>query len=396
MMPQSLKPVKIFVIAGEPSGDLLGARLMHSLKTISENQNIGLEWYGVGGQRMVEEGLSSLFPMSDLTLFGLAELLPKIPLILKRIQQTAHAIQHTKPDVVITIDAPDFCFRVAKKLQGCNIPFIHYVAPTVWAWRPNRAKKIQPLFKHLLTLFPFEPPYFERVGLSASFVGHPLVEADIDRASGERFRAKFNLSPDQPILVVLPGSRRSELNYLLNDFEKAVALLIKEHPTLKVVIPTIFHHYDRLVKATKSWKTPPLVITGDEDKYDAFKAASAALAASGTVALELALAHTPTVVAYKVHPITAALYRRLIKTKYVNLVNIMVDDCVIPELLQENCTPECLAHEVNTLLCDPIAREKQVKVLQSVRGWLSPQGSALKPSEEAAHVVLKTLSHHHD
>ncbi len=394
-MQQLPKPVKIFLIAGEPSGDLLGARLMHSLKKTCENQNITLAWCGVGGQRMVEEGLSSLFPMSDLTLFGIAELLPKIPLILKRIQQTAQAIEQTKPNVVITIDAPDFSFRVAKKLQGRNsIPFIHYVAPTVWAWRPNRAQKIQPLFKHLLTLFPFEPPYFERVGLSASFVGHPLVEAGIERASGERFRAKFNLSPDQTLLVVLPGSRRSELNYLLNDFERAIALLIKEHPTLKVVIPTISHHYDRLIKATKNWKTPPLVITGDEDKYDAFKAASAALAASGTVALELALAHTPTVVAYKVHPVTAALYRRLIKTKYVNLVNIMVDDRIIPELLQENCTPERLAHEINTLLNDPIARGKQIKILQNVRGWLSPPDASLKPSEEAAHVVLRTLNNH--
>ncbi len=377
--------MRIFLIAGEPSGDLLGARLMQALKQADGT----LVLAGVGGPRMVAEGLSSLFPMSDLTLFGVAELIPKIPLVLKRIRQTARAIAREKPDVVVTIDAPDFSFRVAKKLAGSGIPFVHYVAPTVWAWRAGRAKKIQPWFRHLLTLFPFEPPYFERVGLPATCVGHPLVEAGIERASGERFRQAYGIEPDRPVLVVLPGSRRSELRFLLADFEATLQRLMGTHPDLKVVIPTVPHLFEAVKTATARWPGAPLLVSGDADKYDAFAAATAALAASGTVALELALAGTPAVIAYRIHSVTAALYRRFIRTPYANLVNIMAGRLVVPEFIQENCTPDHLATALQQLLTSPEARAAQRATLAQVRGWLSPPADiATTPSRKAAQVVL--------
>lgn len=379
--------MKVFLIAGEPSGDLLGARLMAALK-----QRGVSNFCGVGGARMVEQGLTSLFPMTDLALFGLAEILPKIPLILRRLRETADAIKREKPDVVITIDAPDFSFRVARKLKGSGIRFVHYVAPTVWAWRPGRAKKIQPLFNHLLALFPFEPPYFHKVGLDCSFVGHPLVEAGIEQADGSRFISKYNLKADQPILVLLPGSRRSEIGVLLNDFEKTLALLKPVYPNLQVVMPAVPHLLEDIRGRTATWPFPVLLVTGDGDKYDAFKAATAALAASGTVALELGLAGTPAAVAYRLHPLTYLLYRRLIKVGHVNLVNIMAGRTVVPELLQQDCTPEKMAETITQLLvANNPARLQQIEGLQRVRQWLSPQGN-LRPSEAAADVVLKVAS----
>lgn len=378
--------MKIFMIAGEPSGDLLGARLMAALKRRSAD----VQFCGVGGTRMVGEGLNSLFPMSDLTLFGLAELLPKIPLILRRMRETAAAITAEKPDLVVTVDAPDFSFRIAKRLAGSGIPFVHYVAPTVWAWREGRAKKIQPLYKHLLTLFPFEPPYFEKVGLPATFVGHPLIEAGIERASAERLRSRYAISADQPVLVVLPGSRRSELKSLLDDFGRVLELLKAKHKDLKVILPTLPHLFDTIRNSTSGWPFKPLITTSDEDKYDAFKAATAALAASGTVALELGLAETPAVIAYRIHPLTAALYRRLIKVKFANLVNIMAGEMAVPEFIQENCTPDNIATALDSLLGSEELRSKQLCTLEKVRAWLSPEGEQ-SPSEKAAEVIAKLV-----
>lgn len=377
--------MNIFLVAGEPSGDLLGARLIQALKT----QRSDIVFSGVGGSRMEAEGLTSLFPMSDLTLFGVAELLPKIPNLLRRISQTAEAIRQQKPDVVVTIDAPDFCFRVAKRLQGSGIRFVHYVAPTVWAWRPGRAKKIQPLFKHLLALFPFEPPYFERAGLPCTFVGHPLLEAGIERSSAERLRAKYDIAADRPILVILPGSRRSELKQLLPEFAGVIRGLTVKYPTLKIIVPTLPHYAEHMAQEAKNWGgADVLVITGDEDKYDAFTAARCALAASGTVALELGLAATPAVIAYKIHPLTAALYRRFVKTPFANLVNIMAGRMVVPEYLQEDCTQKNLQSAVETLLTSDHACAEQISVLNEVRSWLAV-GNGNAPSREAAQTVLK-------
>lgn len=379
----------IFLIAGEPSGDVLGARLMAALKQATGGQ---VRFAGVGGERMIAEGLNSLFPMEELTLFGLAELLPKLPNLIRRINQTAGAILATKPDAVVTIDAPDFCFRVLKKVRRADrgIKLIHYVAPTVWAWRPGRAAKIARFLDHLLVLLPFEPPYFEAVGLPATFVGHSIVEAGVEKGDGAAFRARHGIPDDVPLLCVLPGSRRSEIKVLLPDFAATLALLKQKFPTLRAVVPTLGKVAAPVRAAAADWPVPTLVVEGDGEKYDAMAAAEAGLAASGTVALELALARLPSVIAYRIHPLTYRLYRRLIRVKYANLVNIMLDRMLVPERLQGECTPPKLAEAVAQLLEEPTARRDQVDGVAQVARWLG-QGGDKTPSQRAADAVLNVV-----
>lgn len=379
----------IFLIAGEPSGDVLGARLMAALKQATGGQ---VRFAGVGGERMIAEGLDSLFPMEELTLFGLAELLPKLPNLIRRINQTAGAILAAKPDAVVTIDAPDFCFRVLKKVRRADrgIRLIHYVAPTVWAWRPGRAAKIAKFLDHLLVLLPFEPPYFEAVGLPATFVGHSIVEAGVEKGDGAAFRARHGIPDTVPLLCVLPGSRRSEIKVLLPDFAATLALLKSKFPTLRAVVPTLGKVAAPVRSAAADWPVPTLVVEGDGEKYDAMAAADAGLAASGTVALELALARLPSVIAYRIHPLTYRLYRRLIRVKYANLVNIMLDRMLVPERLQGDCTPPKLAEAVAQLLEEPAARRDQVDGVAQVARWLG-QGGDKTPSQRAADAVLKVV-----
>ncbi|OYQ33491.1 lipid-A-disaccharide synthase [Niveispirillum lacus] len=376
----------IYLVAGEPSGDVLGARLMAALKQAMGGQ---VRFAGIGGERMIAEGLVSLFPMEELTLFGLAELLPKLPHLIRRIGQTAGDILACRPDAVITVDAPDFCFRVLKKVRraDASIKLIHYVAPTVWAWRPGRARKIAQFLDHLLVLLPFEPPYFEAVGLPATFVGHSIVEAGVERGDAAAFRARHDLAADTPLLCVLPGSRRSEIKVLLPDFAATLAILKERHPGLTVVVPTLGKVAAPVRAAAAVWPVPAIVVEGDGEKYDAMAASIAALAASGTVALELALARLPSVIAYRIHPLTFWLYRRLIRVKFANLVNIMLGRMLVPECLQDDCTPQQLADAVTLLLTDAAARRQQVDGVAQVAQWLG-QGGGKTPSQRAAATVL--------
>ena len=376
----------VFLIAGEPSGDLLGARLMDAMK---RKANGSIRFAGIGGERMIAEGLETLFPLHELSLMGIAELLPKLPNLIRRLKQTAAEIRHTRPDVVVTIDAPDFCFRIAKRLKGSGIPFVHYVAPTVWAWRPKRARKIAAFLDHLLALLPFEPPYFEREGLPCTFVGHPIVEGGAASGDGARFRAAHGIATADRLLTVLPGSRRSEISRLLPDFRETIRLLAPRYPGLVIAVPTVPHVRDSVASEISSWPVRTILVEGDQDKYDAFAASEAALAASGTVALELALARLPAVIAYRMHPVTIGLYRRFIRVKYANLVNIMLDRMLVPELLQENCTPEKLDAAVTKLLDDPEARREQREGVAEVARWLGLGGPP--PSERAADVVLAVV-----
>ena len=375
-----------FLIAGEASGDLLGARLMHALK-IKTNGRV--RFAGIGGPRMQAEGMDVLFPQAELAHFGLFELLRHVPHLLKRIRQTRAEVLRLRPDALITIDAPDFSFRVARYLKGQGIPLIHYVAPTVWAWRPKRAKKIAQFLDHLLVLLPFEPPYFTREGLGCTFVGHPIVESGAGQGDGARFRTTHNLAIDAPLLVVLPGSRRSEISKLMPIFGATIARVKAQHPNLHIVIPAVSHLVETIRTATHAWDVPIIITESDTDKYDAFAAARAALACSGTIALELALAKLPAVIAYKVSDLTYRLYRRLIKVKYANLVNLMQDKMVVPECIQRDCTPEKLAASVHVLLTDESARRDQIQGLADVASWLG-QGQFV-PSERAAETVLNVI-----
>lgn len=374
----------IFLIAGEPSGDLLGARLMAALRRMGPPD---LRFAGIGGERMVAEGLEPFFPQKELAHFGLFELFRHIPHILKRIRQTIAEVKRLHPAALVTIDAPDFSLRVAKALKGEGIPLIHYVAPTVWAWRPKRAEKIAGFLDHILTLLPFEPPYFTKVGLASSFVGHPIIESPIAAADGARFRATHKLAADTPLLTVLLGSRNGEIKRLEPVFAATLAQLKTRHPNLVCAVPTVPQVAEKVRAAVQHWPLPTIVTVTDSEKYDAFKASQAALACSGTVALELALAGLPAVIAYRMNPLTVFLYRRLIKVRYANLVNLMHDHMVVPELLQENCVPEKLAAACEVLLTDPAARAAQQKELLQTAAWLGA-GAGL-PSERAAAVVLQ-------
>lgn len=382
-------PLSIFIIAGEASGDFLGAGLMRAL----QEKRADISFSGIGGSRMMAAGLHSLFPMEELSVMGLAEVLPRLFGILARINQTAEAIIAAKPDAIVTIDSPDFCFRVLKKVKalGSPAPRIHYVAPSVWAWRPGRAKKVARFLSHLLTLLPFEPPYFEKHGLAATFVGHPIVERADRRGDAARFRTKFNIAEGRQILCLLPGSRVSELTRLLDDFAAATEKILEKNPDLLTVIPTLPHLKPRLERFFAIRRLKPLLLDNEEDKFDCFAASHAALAASGTVSLELALTETPHVISYKFGALSAMIARRLIKTPYANLVNIILQKPLVPELIQENCTPDKMAAEITRLLQDPVACETQKKGFSEALARIG-FGAAETPSQKAARAVLSVIA----
>jgi len=381
----------VFLVAGENSGDALGSSLMHAIKAKLDGR---VHFVGVGGPEMMDTdktgGMDSLFPMEDLAVMGVFEVLPRLPLLLKRINETADAVGRLKPDVLVTIDAPDFCFRVIKKLRarGVKVPVVHYVAPSVWAWRAGRAKAVAKFLDHVLCLLPFEPDYFTREGLNATFVGHPVVESDFGHGDGAAFRARHDIPSDAALLCVLPGSRSGEAARLLPVFEETVEKLGHQFAGLRIVMPTVAHLEQRVRTFTQDWPVPVTVVGGDE-KIDAFAAADTALAASGTVALELAMAGLSSVIAYKLNALTGWLAKRLLKTPYVNLINIILRREAVPELLQHNCTADNLAREVARLLGDERARGAQRAAAREALEHLGLGGPP--PGARAAEVVLSYI-----
>ena len=377
----------IFLVAGEPSGDVLGARLMASLKKQTKDR---VSFAGIGGARMEEQGMKSQFPMTELSVMGAAEVLPRIPRILTRIVETAAAAQRLRPAAVVTIDSPDFNFRVAKRLKGKGIPLIHYVAPSVWAWRPGRAAKIAGLLDHLLALLPFEPPYFESHSLATTFVGHPILESGADKGDGNAFRDRHGIAADETLIAVLPGSRMGEVSRLQGIFGQALFGLSKKHPNLRAVVPTTGAVAGTVRQAAAGWPVQTLVVEGDTEKYDAFAAADVALAASGTVALELAMAGTPAVIAYRINPLSALIARRLLKVRFVHLVNLILDREAVPEFLQEACRADFLAPALEDLLRDEDRRQSQVSAYKEAIDKLSHRGAS--PADRAAKTVLDVIA----
>lgn len=376
--------MKLFIVAGEASGDQLGARLLSDLRKL----NPTLDVRGIGGTAMAAEGVDSIFPMQELSLMGLAEVMPKIPNIIKRLNDTVKAIHEFRPDVVLTVDIPDFNKRLARRLQTLRhagkTKLVHYVAPTVWAWRPGRAKTMAKLFDHLLCLFPFEPPYFEAVGLSATFVGHP-VAMNTPRGDATRLRAKFGIKTDQPVVCLLPGSRHGEIRRLLPVFLETFAWLKKQQPELVGILPTLPGLQAEITDAIGQAKDIH-VLTEPQDKWDVFMLAAeqgGAIAASGTVSLELAAAGCPHVVAYIVHPLTAWMVRALFKLPFVNLMNILAKRAVVPEILQNDVTPENLTRAYSELMRNG-AQQKTEFAVQLKR-------LAAHPTDIAASLLFKTV-----
>lgn len=380
------RPPFFYLIAGEPSGDAIGGRLMDALV---ERTGGRVRFAGIGGPRMAERGLHSLFPMSDLTLFGAAEVLPKARRILRRVRETVDAVHAADPDAVVSIDVPGFAFRVQKRLKTHPALRIHYVAPTVWAYRPGRAKAIARFLDHLLVLLPFEPPYFQREGLASTFVGHPVVEEGAGHGDGARYRAAHGIAADRPVLCVLPGSRGSEIGTLLPIFGAVLEAAAARFPDLHLAVPSVPHVEAAVRAAVQAWPLPATVTTDADEKYDAFAASRAALAASGTVSLELTLAKVPMVVAYRLNPLSALWLRPQLRVSYVSLVNILLDRPVVPEFLQARCRVGEIAPALLDLLAGGPMREAQLSGLAEGAAMFDPGGQP--PSMQAAEAILRLV-----
>ncbi|WP_323990584.1 lipid-A-disaccharide synthase [Nguyenibacter sp. L1] len=380
-----VRPRTIWLLAGEASGDVLGARLMAALR----RRDPALRFAGVGGARMQDAGLDSLFPLRDLAVMGLVEILPRLRHLSRRLDQAAADILATRPDLVVTIDSPGFSLRLLRRLQGQGIPRIHYVAPQVWAWREHRVREFPGLWDRLLCLLPFEPAFFGRHGLEARFVGHPVLQSGADRGDGAAFRARHHIAPGTPILILMPGSRRSEAPRLLPVLGRTLRILAAICPGIVPVVPVSAVVADTVRRGVADWPVRPIIVTDLDDKHDAFAAAGAALTKSGTSTLELALAGVPMAVTYRVNPLTAAMARRLIRVPYVAMVNLLAGHRLVPELLQDRCRPDLLAATVYRLLTDGRSAALQRAGFRAVTAALAaPAG---QPDDAAAAEILALL-----
>jgi lipid-A-disaccharide synthase len=378
-------PLKLMLVCGEPSGDLLGGQLMAGLRAVAGDS---VTFSGVGGAAMTAQGLQSLYPLDATAVMGLREVVPKIPAILARVREACDFALATRPDAVVLIDSPDFTHRIAQRLKRLDpsIRTINYVAPQVWASRAYRARKMAHYFDLVLALLPFEAPFFEKYGLRSVFVGHPVIERAAKMTGGAEFRTRLGIAPDRPLLAVLPGSRTSEIRFILPVFRDAVAEIAKRVPNLVTVLPTIPHVAARVRAATADWATPLHIIEGDADKFAAFDAADAALAASGTVTTELALARKPMVVGYKVGWLTYMLALPLMNVRYITLINVLLDREAVSEFLQARCRPTLLADAVAKLLTDKGAASHERDDLDEATALLGRGGEA--PSLRAARAIV--------
>jgi lipid-A-disaccharide synthase len=375
----------IFLIAGESSGDVLGARLMAALHASRPD----LRFAGIGGARMAEHGLTSLFPMHELALMGLLEVIPKITALRRRLRETVADITARRPAIVVTIDSPGFTFRVLRAIAPLGLRRAHYVAPQVWAWRPGRVRHYGNLWDKLLCLLPFEPEFFARHNLQATFVGHPVLESGADTGDASRFRAQHNLAPTTPVLTVMPGSRRTEVTRMLPVFGAALNLIAARIPGLVPAVPLAGPVAETVAAVAANWPTPPILLDSIAGKHDAFAASAAAMTKSGTSTLELAMAGVPMLVSYRVNPLSAAIARRLVTVRYASILNLIAEREIVPELIQGACTPERLASTLLPLLTDPAAASAQRAACQAVLAQLAPPHGT--PSAAAAAEILALL-----
>jgi len=381
--------MKLFVLAGEASGDKLGAALMAGLKLLVP----GVEFAGIGGPLMEAEGLKCRFPMEELSVMGLAEVLPKYRHLKRRIAETAQAVIESAPDALITIDSPDFSLRVARLVKAVRPEqrTIHYVAPSVWAWRPGRARKMAEVIDHVMALLPFEPPYMEATGMTCDFVGHPVVaEPRGTEAEAAAFRETHMIGPDQPLVLCLPGSRRGEVKRLGPRFDEALMRLRDREPGLRVVLPTVRGVAPMVREMTARWPVAPIVVEEPADKRAAFAAADLALAASGTVSLELAASRTPMVIGYDASFLTWHIIWHLLRVDTVTLVNLVSETRAIPEFLGPNCRPGPMSQALLQLIESPEARAEQLAAMEETMRRLGEGGEP--PGLRAAHSVLAAIA----
>ena len=378
---------KIFLIATEESGYRLGAALM---KVLRQRLGDAVQFDGVGGRTMAREGLTSLFPIEELSIIGFAAVIKQLPKILRLIRQTVDAVLDVGPDVLVIIDSPDFTHRVARRVRARApaIPIVDYVSPSVWAWRPGRARTMRGYVEHVLGLLPFEPEAYRKLnGPPCSYVGHPLIEQLASFRPSAAEQARRDAEP--PVLLVLPGSRRGEIAHHLGVFGETLGRLHNGGTTFELVLPTMPHLADTIRAGVQGWPVAPRIVIGEADRRAAFRIARAALAKSGTVTLELALSGVPMVTAYQVGSVEAFILRRAIKVQSVILANLVLGSEVIPEFLQEDCTAEKLAPALAGILADSPARQQQVEAFAALDAIMAMGGST--PSARAADIVLETM-----
>lgn len=383
------RPFRLAIIAGEASGDALATRFLVALRArLGERP---LELMGVGGESLIAQGLTPLFPQADIAVMGFGPVIARLPLLLRRMSDAAKGVAAFAPDLLLTIDSPDFSLRVAKKVRARApaIPIVHWVCPSVWAWRSGRARRMAPHVDRILALLPFEPAALARLhGPSTVYVGHPLMErlADLRPNVDEAAR---RADSERPEILILPGSRRSEINHLMPAFGQAVALIAAERPQVRFVLPAVVHLRGLIGEAVASWPVKPEIVTGEVNKLAAFRGARAALAASGTVTLELALAQIPTVAAYRGANWEAAIARRLIKLPSVILPNLILGRSIVPEFIQETATPETLSREVLAIIPEGEARARQLAGFDEVETIMRSAGAS--PAANAVEAALALL-----
>jgi lipid-A-disaccharide synthase len=378
---------KIFLIATEESGDRLGANLM---KVLRQRLGDAVRFEGVGGRSMAREGLVSRFPIEELSIIGLAAVVKHLPKILRLIRETATAVTEAKPDILVIIDSPDFTHRVARRVRAADslIPIVDYVSPSVWAWRPGRARAMLSYVDHVLALLPFEPAAYQRLrGPPCSYVGHPLTEQLAALRPGADEQTRRDQAP--PVLLVLPGSRRSEIRHHMAVFGQTLGRLRDDGVAFELVLPTMQHLQEAIAEALAAWPVQPRIVVGDGEKRAAFRIAHAALAKSGTVTLELALSGVPMVTAYRTGSAEAWILRKAIKVNSVILANLVIGENVVPEFLQEDCTPEKLSQALREVLGDSALRRKQLEAFAKIDRIMSTGNQP--PSARAADIVLATM-----
>jgi lipid-A-disaccharide synthase len=377
--------LRVFIVAGEESGDRLGGALMQAL---SRRLGSAVTFEGVGGRDMTARGIASPFPIDDLAIIGVSAIPAKLPTILRRIRAAADQVIAAQPDVLVIIDSPDFSHRVAKRVRAAapSIPIVDYVSPSVWAWRPGRARAMRAYVDHVLALLPFEPAAHARLGgPPCTYVGHPLSEqVGLLRPSPEEAHRRV---ADPPVVLMLPGSRSGEIARHLSVFGAAVGRLAESHAALDIVLPTVPHLAERVRAGIADWPVKPRVVVDEADKWAAFRTARAALAASGTVTLELAVAAIPTVVAYKVSLMTELTYRAFVRVPTIVLANLVLGDNVMPQITQRDATPERLAAALAPLLGDTPQRKAQLDAFARLDAVM--EIGKRRPSEAAADIVIE-------
>lgn len=383
-------PFRLAVIAGEASGDALALRFLDSLRQRLGDRELVIT--GVGGEGLIAAGLVPLFPQADIAVMGFGPVVARLPLLLRRMNDAARGVTAFAPDLLLTVDAPDFCLRVAKKVRARapSIPIAHWVCPSVWAWRSGRARRMAPHIDRILALLPFEPAALERLhGPKTVYVGHPLIER-LPELRPDGAEAEIRADGTEPVVLILPGSRRSEIRHLMPVFGEAVARVAAVEPRARFVLPAVTHLREEIAQAATSWPVRPEIVVGEVEKLVAFRKARAALAASGTVTLELALAQVPTVAAYRGAGWEAAIARRLIKLPSVILPNLILGRSVVPEFIQDDATPEALSGSLLAALANGPERQSQLDGFAEVETIMRSAGAS--PAANAVEAALALVT----